>query len=168
VVHQSVQRKKPTAPQSCISKPANTHNDGKQAFSNLFGAANRAVIQEFASMEAVAAMPFDELVAWLDDQGKHRFSDPAENARKLQRIPQRLLSLYPKLLQPSVNLVLNLSLKNISNAGSTQQKRLDTAIAEQMDAIPHTLNTIPGFGPVLAAGIIAEIGMLNASTTICC
>lgn len=137
-------------------KASEYSNEGKQAFSNLFGAASRSVIQEFASLDEVAAMPFDELVAWLDAQGKHRFPDPAENARRLQRIANDSYPL-PELLQPSVNLVLNLSLKNIGNLEALS-KRLDTAIAEQMETIPNTLNTIPGLGPVLAAGIIAEIG----------
>jgi len=29
-----------------------------------------------------------------------------------------------------------------------------------MEAIPHTLDTIPGFGPIFSGGIIAEIGDL--------
>jgi len=39
-----------------------------------------------------------------------------------------------------------------------QIKRLDTAIAEQLASIPHTLESIPGIGPVFAAGIVAEVG----------
>jgi transposase len=31
-------------------------------------------------------------------------------------------------------------------------------MADHMADIPHTLDTIPGFGPVFSAGIIAEIG----------
>jgi transposase len=38
-------------------------------FANLFGAASRAVLEEFASLEAIAELPFDELVEWLDVQG---------------------------------------------------------------------------------------------------
>lgn len=38
--------------------------------------------------------------------------------------------------------------------------RVETAITQQMTHIPHTLQTIPGIGPVLAAGILAEIGDL--------
>ena len=137
-------------------KASEYSNDDKQAFSNLFGAASRAVIQEFVSMEEVATLPFDELVTWLDEQGKHRFPDPAENAKRLQQIAR---DSYPlsEALQPSVNLVLSLSLKNISNLEALS-KRLDTAITEQMETIPNTLTTIPGLGSVLTAGIIAEIG----------
>ncbi len=137
-------------------KASEYSNDDQQAFSNLFGAASRAVIQEFASMEEVAAMPFEELAAWLDEQGKHRFPDPSENAKRLQRVAR---DSYPlsETLQPSVNLVVSLSLKNIRNLEALS-KHLDTAIAEQMETIPNTLTTIPGLGPILTAGIMAEIG----------
>lgn len=144
----------------CLSvlylKASEYANADKQPFSNLFGAASRAVIQEFASIEEVAAMPFDELTAWIDQRGKHRFANPEDNARRLQAVAQDSYPL-PKALQAPVNLVLSLSLKNISQLESLQ-KRLDTAIAEQMQDIPNTLTTIPGIGPVFAAGIIAEIG----------
>ena len=101
-------------------KASEYSNDDKQAFSNLFGAASRTVLQEFASMEEVAAMPFDELVEWLDVHGKRHFSDPAENAKRLQRIARDSYPL-PEPLQPAVNLVLSLSLKNISNLEAWRQ-----------------------------------------------
>jgi transposase len=144
----------------CLSvlylKASEYANTDKKPFSNLFSVASRAVIQEFASMEEVAAMPFDELVEWIDQQGKRRFANPEDNAKRLLLVAQESYPLA-KALQAPVNLVLSLSLKNISQLEGLQ-KRLDTAIAEQMQDIPNTLTTIPGIGPVFAAGIIAEIG----------
>jgi transposase len=144
----------------CLSvlylKASEYANTDKKPFSNLFSVASRAVIQEFASMEEVAAMPFDELVEWIDQQGKRRFANPEDNAKRLLLVAQESYPLA-EALQAPVNLVLSLSLKNISQLEGLQ-KRLDTAIAEQMQDIPNTLTTIPGIGPVFAAGIIAEIG----------
>ena len=48
----------------------------KKPFSDIFGAASRAVLQEFASIEEIAAIPFDELVEFIDLKGKRRFPDP--------------------------------------------------------------------------------------------
>lgn len=127
----------------------------KRAFSDLFGAASRAVLQEFASIEEVAALPFDELVEFLDKLGKRRFADPADNARRLQRIATDSYPL-PEALQPSLNQVLSLSLQHIRHL-ETLLQRLESAITEQMQAIPNTLQTIPGLGPVFSAGILAEI-----------
>jgi len=126
-----------------------------QPFSNVFGAASRAVLHEFASLEEIAALPFDALVEFIDHKGKRRFADPDENARRLQQVACHSYPLPHACRQP-VNLILSLSLRHIAFLES-QIKRLDATIAETMTAIPHTLNTIPGFGPVFSAGIIAEI-----------
>ena len=127
-------------------------------FSNLFGAASRAVLQEFASIEEIAALPFQDLVEFIDRKGRRRFPDPAKNARRLQRVARDSYHLPEALHQP-VNLILGLSLKHITFL-EQQEKRLNTAIAEAMKLIPHSLDTIPGFGLVFSAGIISELGDL--------
>lgn len=128
----------------------------KKPFSNVFGAASRAVLQEFASIEEIAAIPFEELVEFIDVKGKRRFPDPSENARKLQWVARDSYHL-PEALQQPISLILGLTLKHIAFLEG-QQKRLNTAITQRMEAIPHTLDTIPGFGPVFSGGIISEIG----------
>ena len=125
-------------------------------FGNLFGAASRAVLQEFASLEQLAAMPFDELVEWLDRKGKRRFADPQDNARTLQQVA-RDPYLLPEALSLPVHQILGWSLQHITFLEG-QLKRLDSAITEQIESIPHTLETIPGIGPVFAGGIVAELG----------
>ncbi len=128
------------------------------AFSNIFSRTSQAVLKEFPSLETVAAMPFDDLVEWLDIQGKRRFAQPEDNARRLQRIARDSYRL-PDEWATSVHTAVTLSLRHIT---VLQQllTRIDTAIADQMDNYPNTLTTIPGIGPVFAAGIIAEIGNL--------
>lgn len=125
-------------------------------FGNLFGAASRAVLQEFASLEEIAAVPFDELVEWLDVRGKRRFADPHHNASTLQQVARDSYVL-PEALSLPVHQVLSWSLQHVTFLEG-QLKRLDGAIAEQLECIPHTLETIPGIGPVFAGGIVAEIG----------
>jgi transposase len=127
-------------------------------FSNLFGAASRAVLQEFASLEQIAAMPFDELVEWLDVRGKRHFADPQHNARILQQVARQSYVLPDALTLP-VHQVLGWSVQHVTFLEG-QIKRLDTTIAEQLALIPHTLESIPGIGPVFAGGIVAEIGDL--------
>jgi len=128
----------------------------KKPFSNLFGAASRAVLQEFASIEEIAAIPFDELVEFIDAKGKRRFPNPTDNARKLHLVAHDSYHL-PEALQQPINLILGLTLRHITFLEG-QEKRLNTALAQRMEAIPHSLDTIPGFGPVLSGGIISEIG----------
>lgn len=129
------------------------------AFSDIFSATSQAVLQEFPSLQAVAAMPFADLVEWLDVRGKRRFPQPEENARRLQQIAQDSYQL-PAEWVDAVHTALTLSLRHI-NALQQLLNRLDEAIAAQMTHHPNTLTTIPGIGPVLAAGIIAEIGDLS-------
>jgi hypothetical protein len=123
---------------------------------DLFGAASRAVLQEFASLDEIAALPFDQLVEFIDVKGKRRFADPADNARKLQQVARDSYAL-PEALQPPVNLLLGLSFQHITFLDGLE-KRLNTAIADALAALPQTLETIPGFGPVFTAGIMAELG----------
>ena len=137
-------------------KASEYSREDRKAFSDLFGVASRAVLQEFASVEDIAALPFDELVEFIDVHGKRRFADPADTARKLQHLAHDSDHL-PEALQLPINLILGLSLKHITTL-EEQQKRVDYAITEAVQSIPHTLDTIPGFGPVFSAGIIAEIG----------
>lgn len=128
------------------------------AFSNIFSKTSQAVLKEFPSPETIATMPFDDLVEWLDAKGKRRFAQPEANARRLQRIAQDSYRLPDDWLT-AVNMALTLSLRHIT---VLQQllARLDTAIADEMTRFPNSLTTIPGIGPVFAAGIIAEIGDL--------
>jgi transposase len=128
------------------------------AFSNIFGKTSQAVLKEFPSLETVAAMPFDDLVEWIDVRGKRRFSNPEDNAWRLQHIAYDSYQL-PEEWLATVNTALTLSLRHLT---VLQQllARLDTAIADQMKQYPNSLTTIPGIGPVFAAGIIAEIGDL--------
>jgi len=128
------------------------------AFSNVFGQTSQAVLKEFPSLETIAAMPFEELVEWLDVKGKRRFAQPEENARRLQHIAQDSYRLPTDWLA-TVHTALTLSLRHVT---TLQQllARVDNAIADQMAHFPNSLTTIPGIGSVLAAGIIAEVGDL--------
>lgn len=142
-----------------------TRKDGKKPyqdkrpFSNSFGATSRAVIQSFSSIEEIAALPFDDLVEFIDHHGKRRFADPSETARKLLQVAHNSYPL-PESLQEPIQIILNLSLQHIA-ALERQLKRVATAIEQLIAPIPHTLNTIPGFGPVFSVGIISELGDLS-------
>jgi len=128
-------------------------------FSNIFGITSRAVIRDYPSIEEIAAIPFDQLVEVIDVKGKRRFADPEDNARKLQAVARDSYPL-PSALHNPVNLILRQSLQDITHL-ERQIKRTETAIAQAMQSIPHTLDTIPGIGPVFSGGIISEIGRLQ-------
>ena len=130
----------------------------KQPFSDVFGATSRAVLTEFDSLAQILAMSLDDLAAWINQRGKGRFADPADTARKLQTVAQDSFVL-PQSFQRPIQIALGLSLQQISTL-EKQLKQLDIAITEELTALelPPTISTVPGIGPVFAAGLIAEIG----------
>lgn len=125
-------------------------------FGDVFGAASRALLQDYANLEEIAAIPFDDLVEIIDQLGKRRFADPQQNARLMQSVAQDSYPL-PEALQGPVNLILSQSLQHIL-ALQRLVRRTETAIAEALQDMPNTLTTVPGLGPVFAAGLASEIG----------
>ena len=101
-------------------------------------------------------MPVEDLTQFVIQKGKNRFADPQQIVQKLHQVARESYRIRPSL-ETSVNLVLALSYKNIQTLASTLQ-RLDEAIARELAGFPTPLQTLPGIGPVYAAGIFAEIG----------
>jgi len=127
-------------------------------FSNLFGQASSAVVENLTP-DQIAAMPVEELVDMMLQHGNKRLKDIPEMAKTIKRAARNSYRLNPKM-QESVDITLAMSLETIRFFES-QQKKIDQAIAKEIKAIPHTLETIPGIGPVYAAGIVAEIGDIS-------
>ena len=130
-----------------------------KVFSNTFGASALALYEEFDSADTLAYMALHELTDFLVKQSNNRFSDPEAVAKAIQKAARSSYRL-PKTVNDSVNQVLSSSICLI-RALEQQIKVLDKAIAEQMQLIPNTLQSIPGIGPVYSAGIIAEIGDIH-------
>lgn len=128
-------------------------------FSDIFGKASSAVITEFCSPEQIASMSIEELAAFIIEKGKNRFTAPIDIAQELQRIA-RLSYRLPDQLKESVNFILTSSLNTIRLLES-QVKGTDKTIERELKPIKHTLLSVDGLGPVLTAGIIAEIGDIS-------
>ena len=130
-----------------------------KVFSDTFGASALALYEEFDSADTLAYMDLHELTDFLVKKSKNRFSDPEAVAKAIQKAARSSYRL-PKTVNDSVNQVLSSSICLI-RALEQQIKVLDKAIAEQLELIPNTLQSIPGIGPVYSAGIIAEIGDIH-------
>ena len=87
------------------------------------------------------------------------FPDPDAVAKAIQKAARSSYRL-PKTVNDSVNQVLSISITSIKVL-EAQIKEFDKAIAAQMELLPNVLISIPGIGPVLSAGIMAEIGDIN-------
>jgi transposase len=128
----------------------------QRPFSDPFGVTSRAVLTEFASCQDLLAQPLEELAAWLDQRGRGRFADPLATAQKLQAVA-RTSFVLPVEFQAPLNQCLAAALRLIASF-QPLLRQLDAAIAEHVQGLPNTLATVPGLGPVLTGGLLAEIG----------
>ena len=133
-------------------------------FSNNYGATSMAVLTEFLSLDDITYAPLEELVAFVKEKGKNRFKDPQATAKLLQKAARDSYRLDKVLYEP-----LNISLAssfNVIKTFETEVKSIDKAIEKNIKGLNtneyQSLMSIPGIGPVFAAGILSEIGSINA------
>jgi transposase len=132
-----------------------------EPFGDPFGATSCAVLEEFTTDE-LAQLSLDDLAAYLQQHGRGRFADPSALATTLQRAARDSYRL-DKVLQEPLRLVLGTTMATIRTL-QQQRKALDTTIAQELAAIPQTLSSVPGLGPVWTAGLIAELGEISRFT----
>jgi len=123
-------------------------------FSDPLGATSAALLTEFTTDE-LAQMPLMELVGLIAQRGRNHFDDPAATARKVRRVLHSSYPVAPEL-DEAVTLTLALMRDHIRYLEKLL-KRLDREIARRMEQVPNPLLTVPGLGPVISAGIMAEI-----------
>lgn len=116
------------------------------------------------SVEELAEMSIDQLINFLADKGKNRFDDPQAVALSLQKAARSSYRL-PKSMADSVNLAMASSIRVI-RAIQDELKSLRKAIEDHLKTIPQTLDSVPGIGPIFAAGILAEIGDIRSLVVI--
>jgi transposase len=135
----------------------------EKIFSNNYGAAALAVFEEFESPDDLATISLDALTTFIAEKGKNRFPNPEKVAKAVQAAARGSYRL-PKTVNDSMNQVLSISISSM-RAIQVQIKALDKEIERQFENIPNTLTSVPGIGPVLSAGVIAEIGSINRFKT---
>ena len=121
-------------------------------FSNTYGATSEAVLTEFLSLDDIAYSSLEDLVDFI------------RTAKLLQKAARDSYRLDKVLYEP-----LNVSIAssfNVINAFETDIKTIDKAFEKAIKGINtaeyQSLIFIPGIGPVLASGILAEIGSITS------
>ena len=140
-----------------VSFKCNTFS--KKVDSSVFGNAMMELFLEKLSLEELAQMPLEELVSFLQENGKNRFDDPECVAVSIQKAVQSSYRL-DKVVEDSMDVILGTTIEMI-RAFQKQIKEIDKSIKKIMAGLTQTLESIPGIGPVFAAGIIAEIGQIE-------
>lgn len=136
-------------------------------FSNTYGATCAAILTDFLSLEDITYLSIEELVNFISEKGKNRFSNPVAVAKLLQKAARDSYRLDKVLYEP-----LNVSIAssfNIINSFNSELKSIDKAISKNIKGLNtnefQSLMSIPGIGPVYAGGILSEIGSITAFTS---
>ena len=136
---------------------------GESPLSNKFGATAEAILTEYKTTEDIVNAPLEELVDFVAATGRGRFSEPDQVAKLLQKAARDSYRLDKVLYEPITTSIA--CSFNCIHAFEKEQKALDKAIAETAAGLNPTeyqiLKSIPGIGPVYAAGILAEIGSVR-------
>lgn len=137
--------------------------DNTNPFSNLFGATSSAVLTDFVTTDEIINMPLEELIEYLEIKSKGRFNDSKEVAKLLKKCANDSYRL-DKLSYDALNITIASNLRMISML-EKELKNLDKQILDFVKGIDShavtSLRSLPGVGPVYAAGIIAEIGSID-------
>lgn len=135
-----------------------------QPFSNIYGATSSAVLTEFMSLQEIIDSPEEKLLKFLADKSKNRIADISKTSELLKKAARDSYRLDKCMYEP-----LNVSLASSFNCIQTYQKEIkliDQAIGKCINGMnPNAftiLKSIPGIGPVWAAGILSEIGDISA------
>ena len=136
----------------------------ERPFTDNYGVTSAAVLTEFLSLDDIAYSSIEDLVAFVTQKGKNRFSDPVETANLLKKAARDSYRLDKVVYEP-----LNVSIAssfNVINAINNEIKAIDKSIEKTIKGINTTqyqsLISIPGIGPVFASGILAEIGTITS------
>jgi transposase len=120
-------------------------------FSNVFGLASTAVLKEYTTAEAIAALDIAKLTHMLETASRKRFS--RSHAEKLQQQARNTFGLKFGIDALSLELkILMQSIEHLQKQKALLEKKIEQLVAKQQS----TLQTIPGISSVIAGTILGE------------
>lgn len=153
---QALAREKVYARQVALYLKMSTYQP-QQPFSDPFAHSGWWALLEHATIDELAQRDLDDLIAGLRQASDNHLPDPRATADHLQQLAQMAYPL-PSGLAEAVNLMLAQLQAHITFL-QQQLAALDQHIASLAQTLPGYahLASIPGIGPVYAAGLLAEI-----------
>lgn len=121
----------------------------KEADTSVFGSTMMDLLTDSMSLDEIAAMPLENLAAFLQEKGRGRFSDPDKLAKSISKAIKGSYRLG-KMMQNSVDIVLA-SYAMMIRTLKKEIQALDKAIQNLITTIPESksLLSIPGIVPCL-------------------
>lgn len=120
-----------------------------------------ALLEHF-SLEEIITKDLNELASFLIENSNNSLGDQLAVEKISQAVKKAATDSYrlkPKMNQ-AISQTLSMTFDNIRFLNK-QIKKANKVIARELKAIPQTLTTIPGIGPVFSSGILAEIVDVN-------
>ena len=134
----------------------------EKVFSNNFGATATELFHECLTVEDIATRSLDELIDFVMEHGNKHFDNPKATALSLKEAARKSYRLNPSV-DNSLNFVLKSCLENMK-ALEKQKKAVEKAIENEIAFFNNEylcLTSVKGIGPVIAAGLISEIGGIS-------
>jgi len=134
----------------------------EKVFSNNFGAVATELFHEYLTVEDIATRSLDDLIDFIMEHGKKHFDNPEATASALKEAARKSYRLNPSV-DNSLNFVLRSCLENMK-ALDKQKKAVEKAIENELSFFNNEylcLTSVKGIGPVIAAGLISEIGGIS-------
>ena len=132
-------------------------------FSNNFGATAVEILLEYKTIDEIIEASLEDLTDFVVKASNNKFSNPTEVSKKLKTAAKNSYRL-DKLAYDPINISLASSI-NLIRFYERAVNELDRQILNQVKGLNNThydiLKSIPGIGPVYAAGILAEIGEID-------
>ena len=144
-----------------FSTMAQLQASSDKLFSDTYGNTAMNLVNDFYSVDEIAYADIETLAEYLQKHSKNHFADPIALSNEIQKAARSSYQL-PRTVQDSVNQVLAIQ-TNMIRLFEKQLKDIDKLIKKQIEVLPqkNILLSIPGIGPVYAAGIISEIGDIS-------
>jgi transposase len=123
-------------------------------FADVFGATSAALLTEFTAAE-LRQMTHPQLADLIAHRGRGCFHDPDTTARAVQRALQTSYPIEPQM-DEMITVTLATGWEHIRSI-KRLMKRLDQQITRWIEPVPNPIITVKGLGPVITAGLLAEI-----------
>ena len=137
-------------------------NKDSKFTSNIWSKTAIAILEEYSSPEDIINTPFKDLVAFIMKTSKNRFDNSNEVAELIKKAANASYRLDKAAYKP-INHAISSSLV-VVHCYEDEIKKIDKSIDLLMKGFSHheylSLCSIPGIGPVFAAGILSEIGSI--------
>ncbi len=138
-------------------------NKDSKITSDTFSKTAISILEEFSSPEAIINTSFDDLVAFISKTSNNRFDDIDEVANLIRKAARASFRLDKAAYEP-INFAISSSLVLV-RCYNSEILKINKSIEVLVKGFSHneylSLRSIPGIGPVFAAGILSEIGSIH-------